>query len=145
MHEYGQDAITYVRHGGKPSLFITYTFNPNCKEMTQNLTNGQSKTDGHDFFARIFRQKLIKFMNALVKGQVFGSVKHWLYSIEWQKRELPHSHILIWLTNTLRPNQIDDIISAEISNPSTDKNLYDIVIKNMVHGHAALSIVCHHA
>ncbi|GBN36887.1 hypothetical protein AVEN_32254-1 [Araneus ventricosus] len=134
MHEYAQDAITYVRHGGKPSLFITYTFNPNCKEMTQNLTNGQSKTDRHDLVARIFRQKLIKFMNVLVKGQVFGSVKYWLYSIECQKRGLPHSHILIWLTNTLRPNQIDVIISAEIPNPSTDKNLYDIMIKNMVHG-----------
>ncbi|GBN43328.1 hypothetical protein AVEN_249309-1 [Araneus ventricosus] len=102
--------------------------------MTQNLTNGQSKTVRHDLVARIFRQKLIKFRNVLVKGQVFGSVKYWLYSIESQKHGLPHSHILIWLTNTLRPNQIDDIISAEIPNSSTDKNLYDIVIKNMVHG-----------
>ncbi|GBN66425.1 hypothetical protein AVEN_31668-1 [Araneus ventricosus] len=33
IHEYAQDAVTYVRHGGKPSLFMTYTFNPNCKEM----------------------------------------------------------------------------------------------------------------
>ncbi|GBM23061.1 hypothetical protein AVEN_114909-1 [Araneus ventricosus] len=24
MHEYAQDAITYLHHGGKPSLFITY-------------------------------------------------------------------------------------------------------------------------
>ncbi|GBM63110.1 hypothetical protein AVEN_68559-1 [Araneus ventricosus] len=51
MHEYAQDAITYVRHGGKQSLFITYTFNPNCKGMPQNLTNGQSKTDRHDLVA----------------------------------------------------------------------------------------------
>ncbi|GBM88456.1 hypothetical protein AVEN_17498-1 [Araneus ventricosus] len=133
MHEYFQDAITYVRHGGKPSLFITYTFYRNCKQMAQNLTNGQSKINRHDLVARIFRQKLIKFMNVLIKGQVFGSVKYWLYSIEWQKRRLPHSHILIWLTNTLRPNQIDDSISAEIPNPSTDKNLYSNAIKNMVH------------
>ncbi|GBN69907.1 hypothetical protein AVEN_50323-1 [Araneus ventricosus] len=56
-HEYAQDTITYVRHGGKPSLFITYTFNTNCEEMTQNLTNGQSKTDRHDLVARSFRQK----------------------------------------------------------------------------------------
>ncbi|GBN24567.1 hypothetical protein AVEN_246510-1 [Araneus ventricosus] len=47
---------------------------------------------------------------------------------------LQHSHILIWLTSTLRPNQIDDIISAETPNPSIDKNLYSIAIKNMVHG-----------
>ncbi|GBM39578.1 hypothetical protein AVEN_52931-1 [Araneus ventricosus] len=33
MHEYAQYAVTYVCHEGKPSLFTTYTFNPNCKEM----------------------------------------------------------------------------------------------------------------
>ncbi|GBL65143.1 hypothetical protein AVEN_119706-1 [Araneus ventricosus] len=33
MHEYAQDAVTSVRHGGTPSVFTTYTFNPNCKEM----------------------------------------------------------------------------------------------------------------
>ncbi|GBM94145.1 hypothetical protein AVEN_149549-1 [Araneus ventricosus] len=33
MHEYAQDAVTYVPYGGKPSIFMTYTFNPNCKEM----------------------------------------------------------------------------------------------------------------
>ncbi|GBM88552.1 hypothetical protein AVEN_86742-1 [Araneus ventricosus] len=65
-------------------VFITYTFNPNCKEMAQKVTNGQSKSDRHDLVARIFRQKLIKFMNVFIKDQVFGSVKYWLYSIEWQ-------------------------------------------------------------
>ncbi|GBM37665.1 hypothetical protein AVEN_9955-1 [Araneus ventricosus] len=115
MHEYSQDAITYIHHGGKLSLFITYTFNPNCKEMAQNVTNGQSKTDRHDLVARIFRQKLIKFMNVLIKGKVFGSVKYWLYSIEWQKHRLLHSHILIWITNTLRPNEIDDIFMQKFS------------------------------
>ena len=32
LHEYAQDATTYIRYGGKPSFFITYTFNPNCVE-----------------------------------------------------------------------------------------------------------------
>ena len=53
MHEYAQDAITYMRHGGKPSLLITFTFNPNCKEMKDNLINGQSKLDRHDLIAHI--------------------------------------------------------------------------------------------
>jgi len=80
MHKYAQDAITYVRHGSKQFLFITYTFNPNCEEMQENLINGQLKTDRHDLLARIFCQKVIKFMNVLIKGQVFGLI----YSIEWQ-------------------------------------------------------------
>lgn len=28
MHEYAQDALTYVRRYGRPDLFITFTCNP---------------------------------------------------------------------------------------------------------------------
>ena len=55
MHEYAQDAITYVRHRDKPSLFIIYIFNPNCKQMQQNFINGQSTMDRHDLVAGIFQ------------------------------------------------------------------------------------------
>ena len=41
-----------------------------------------------------------------------------MYSVEWQKRGLPHAHILIWLLEKIRPEEIDTIISAEISNSS---------------------------
>nr|XP_053602892.1 uncharacterized protein LOC128670900 [Plodia interpunctella] len=57
-----------------------------------------------------------------------------MYSIEWQKRGLPHVHILLWLKDKLRPNQFDDIISAEIPDPDNDKVLHDIIVKNMIHG-----------
>lgn len=54
--------------------------------------------------------------------------------MEWQKRGLPHAHILLWLVDKIRPDQIDDIISAEIPDPQTDPELYDVVTSNMVHG-----------
>ncbi|CAK1578666.1 unnamed protein product [Parnassius mnemosyne] len=57
-----------------------------------------------------------------------------MYSIEWQKRGLPHTHILIWLKEKLQPSQIDDIISAEIPDPGQDKELYDTIVRNMIHG-----------
>lgn len=57
-----------------------------------------------------------------------------MYSIEWQKRGLPHSHTLIWLSDKIRPEQIDQIISAEIPDQERDAELYEIVTKNMVHG-----------
>lgn len=57
-----------------------------------------------------------------------------MYTIEWQKRGLPHAHILIWLTNKIQANQIDSVISAELPNPNTDKHLFEIVQTQMVHG-----------
>lgn len=134
LHEYAQDAMTYVRYGGKPTLFITYTFNPKCKEIDENLFDGQTSQDRHDLIARVFRQKLLKFLQCIVKGELFGPVKYWLYSVEWQKRGLPHAHILIWLTDRINPNIIDNVISAEIPNPDTDPVLHKIVISNMIQG-----------
>lgn len=37
MHEYTQDAMTYVRNYGKPDLFITFTCNPHWPEIKQYL------------------------------------------------------------------------------------------------------------
>lgn len=59
-------------------------------------------------------------MDVLTKYRVFGDTRCYMYSVEWQKRGLPHAHILIWLLNKLHSNEVDDIISAEIPDPLTD-------------------------
>ncbi|XP_075158174.1 uncharacterized protein LOC142231451 [Haematobia irritans] len=73
-------------------------------------------------------------MNFVTKHHVFGETRCWIYSVEWQKRGLPHAHILIWLTQKLTPDTIDNIISAEIPNPNEDPDLHAVVTKNMIHG-----------
>lgn len=134
MHEYTQDAMTYVRNYGRPDLFVTFTCNPNWQEIKTYLLPGQSPHDRPDLTARIFKQKLIKMMNVMTKSQIFGEVRCHMYTIEWQKRGLPHSHILIWLKDKIHTDSIDKIISAELPNPQTDPVLYDIVSSNMIHG-----------
>ena len=134
MHEYTQDAMTYVRNYGRPDLFITFTCSPKWEEIQVELLPGQTHCDRHDLTARVFRQKLIKLMDAITKGHVFGPTRCWMYSIEWQKRGLPHAHILVWLKDKIRPDQIDSIISAELPDPHQDPNLLKIVVKNMIHG-----------
>ncbi|GBO99143.1 hypothetical protein EVAR_461_1 [Eumeta japonica] len=134
LHEYTQDAFTYVRNYGRPDLFITMTCNPAWPEITTELMPGQNSTDRHDLTARVFKIKVQKLVALLTKGKIFGDVKCFMYSIEWQKRGLPHVHLLLWLMEKLRPNQIDEVISAEIPNPETDRKLYDTVTKNMIHG-----------
>ena len=134
MHEYAQDAIAYVRLYGRPDLFITFTCNQSWDEILQLLLQGQSAVHRHDITARVFRQKLKSLINYIVKHEVFGSVRCWMYSVEWQKRGLPHAHILIWLHKKITSNEIDDVISAEIPDKNVDKGLHDIIVKNMIHG-----------
>ncbi|XP_043937508.1 uncharacterized protein LOC122810098 [Protopterus annectens] len=134
MHEYVQDAIAYVHHYRRPELFITFTCNPTWDDIQQLLLPGQSPVDRNDITARVFRQKLKSLMDFMVKHEVFGSVRCWMYSVEWQKRGLPHAHIIIWLYNKITSNEIDDVICSEIPDADVDKDLHEVVMKNMIHG-----------
>ena len=134
MHEYAQDVMTYVREYGRPDLFITFTCNPKWKEIIELLLDGQTSSDRHDITARVFKQKLKSLMDFIVKHQAFGEVRCWMYSIEWQKRGLPHAHILVWLVNKIPPDQIDRVISAEIPDNELDPELFEVITKNNIHG-----------
>ncbi|XP_069968827.1 uncharacterized protein [Bactrocera oleae] len=137
MQEYIQDAMTYVRAYDRPDIFITFTCNPNWDEIQSLLLLGQTSMHRHDITARVFKQKLKSLMNLITHHSVFGETRCWLYSVEWQKRGLPHVHILIWLVGKVRPEEIDKIISAEIPDPNVDQELFDIVTTNMIHGPCA--------
>ncbi|XP_071582444.1 uncharacterized protein [Temnothorax nylanderi] len=134
MHERTQDAMTYVRYHGRPDLFITFTCNPKWKDITDVLLSGQKSHDRHDIIARVFHLKVKKMMALLNKGNLFGKVWCFMYSVEWQKRGLPHIHILLWLEQRIFPDMIDKVICAEIPDPVQDSLLHNIVKANMIHG-----------
>lgn len=73
-------------------------------------------------------------MALITKHQIFGEVQCHMYTVERQKRGLPHAHILVWLTISLKASDIDSIISDEIPDKNIDPELHDIIIRNMVHG-----------
>ena len=61
--------------------------------------------------------------------------------IEFQKRGLPHAHILITLQSDDKPRtaaDADKFISAELPDPEQDRVLYDLVVKHMIHGPCGL-------
>jgi hypothetical protein len=60
-----------------------------------------------------------------------------LHTVEFQKRGLPHAHIIIWLvedTTNPTPALIDHHISAEIPDPKEDPLGYALVADHMIHG-----------
>ncbi|XP_035829924.1 uncharacterized protein LOC118479488 [Helianthus annuus] len=85
---------------------------------------------------------LSKLFNSLLFTlSVFRNLPHWLYTavytIEFQKRGLPHAHLLIWLEHSAvshTPAGIDDLISAEIPSKIDDPSGYKAVTDYMLHG-----------
>ncbi|XP_073827769.1 uncharacterized protein [Musca autumnalis] len=134
MHERTQDAMTYVRKRGRPDLFITFTCNPKWNEITDALLEYQQPRDRHDIIARVFHLKVKTLMALLTKGKIFGGVACFIYTVEWQKRGLPHIHILLWLEERIQSNMIDNVVCAELPDPEKDSALHNIVKNNMIHG-----------
>ncbi|XP_072074090.1 uncharacterized protein [Arachis hypogaea] len=61
----------------------------------------------------------------------------YVYTIEFQKRGLPHAHILLFMSNEFKPQtpgDIDKHITAEISDENEMPNLHGAVQNYMVHG-----------
>jgi len=88
-----------VNKYGKPDLFITFTCNPKWREITDNLYPGQSATDRPDLVCRVFKMKLKCFLEDIFKHGVLGKVLSHVQVIEFQRRGLPHVHILLHFAN----------------------------------------------
>ncbi|KAK9742462.1 hypothetical protein RND81_03G174700 [Saponaria officinalis] len=134
-----QDALAICRWAGPPDLFITFTCNPKWDEIKQFLAKhpGQQPEDQLDVVARVFKIKLNELINGITKKAFFGRVLAVIYTIEFQKRGLPHAHICLFLHPSDKHTDgaaIDKIISAEIPNEEEDPVGYEAVMQYMVHG-----------
>ena len=67
--------------------------------------------------ARVFCLYVKQMMKDILRGEIFGKVDAYLWTIEFQKRGLPHLHLLIILSNhnkLITADFVDSLISAEI-------------------------------
>lgn len=137
MQQQYQDAMAVCRKKSKPDLFITMTCNPQWPEVESALLPHQKPNDRPDILARVFRLKLKALLKDLTQGHVLGKVIGHCYTIEFQKRGLPHAHILLILHPDDKPTTTDDydsIVSAEIPDVDADPDLYSTVSSCMMHG-----------
>jgi hypothetical protein len=139
MHTIFQDCMAIVGYFGRPSLFITFTANPNWAEIRAELFPGQTPQDRPDIVARVFHMKAKMLREEICRDSIFGHAIARVWCIEYQKRGLPHMHMLVFLENRrvyLQPEIIDEIISAEIppSDWNNDPELAELVKSVLIHG-----------
>ena len=75
---------------GKLDLFITITYHPSWNEIKNNLYLGQQASNRFDNVASVFKLKLVELLKDILQNDIFGSATAYCYSIEFQKRGLPH-------------------------------------------------------
>ncbi|KAK4519140.1 uncharacterized protein ATC70_009449 [Mucor velutinosus] len=137
MQQLYQDSMAMVSSLGKPSYFITFTCNPNWPEIVNELRNGGlSPTDRPDLCARVFDMKLKELISDIkTKPYIFGNVIGFTHVVEFQKRGLPHAHMVIIVDEPSRPTleTYDKYVSAELPDQSKHPKAYATVVRNMMH------------
>ena len=81
--------------------------------------------------------KIKHMLKEFLKNDVFENVVAYIYVIKFQKRSLPHMHLLLTLDEKSKirnKDDIDTIVSAEIPNEEDEPELYHIVQSHMIHG-----------
>eukprot|EP00794_Sanderia_malayensis_P012473 gene12473-biopygen9941 len=148
MQQNYQDAMTIVRKHGKPDIFQTFTANPNWQDILDNLLPNQKPQDQPDIVTRVFNLKFKELLCDILDLNFFGKVVAHFYTVEFQKRGLPHTHMILSLANEDKPptpEHVDRIISAEIPHQNTHICEHRIVKKHMMHGPCGIlnpSFVC---
>ncbi|EIW75268.1 hypothetical protein CONPUDRAFT_35897, partial [Coniophora puteana RWD-64-598 SS2] len=90
------DSLAVAGALGNPTFFITMTCNSCWPEIQDRLRPGQTYVDIPLVVVRVFKRKLACLLQCL--RSLFPNVGRPVYiihSIEFQKRGLPHAHILV--------------------------------------------------
>ena len=131
------DSLTIASNLGNPTFFITMTCNSDWPEIKMRLRAGQDFSDIPSDVVRVFKQKLTLLEQSLkTMFPHVGRVLYMIHSIEFQKRGLPHAHILCkFERECTNPCHIDSVISAEMPSNADNRNLIE---KFMIHHHPSL-------
>lgn len=103
----------------------------------ENLQPGQTPEFRPDLVARVFHIKLKELLNDICKRHILGTPVANVYVIEFQKRGLPHVHILLILKVDCKPKdpeRVNKLVSAEIPDIEICPRLHAIVTRHMIHG-----------
>jgi hypothetical protein len=147
------DAMCIAMHYGAPTYFLTFTSNPNWPEIIEDVKefgpyaytdkpspNGVSKQKAQERCDLINRVCLLKFksiLDDLLKKEVLGKTLCYVAVIEFQKRGLPHMHLLLTVHPDYVPHcpeSVDKVITAQFVDKLKYPNLYSLQCQHIIHG-----------
>ncbi len=123
MQQLYQDLIALIRYFGKPDLFVIFTVNPRWKEVTDALFPNQIYIDRPDIIARIFRARLKRLIHLIRIGAAFGPCRAYIYTVEYQKRGLFYTYIIVFIHAGhvfSEPEYINNLIRAKLLDRQLD-------------------------
>ena len=83
------------------------TVNPNSPEIKRKL-KGLSANHRPDIIQRVFEMKKKHLLDLLFKQNIFGETVGRSWSVEFQKRGLPHIHIIVIFKKRYGPQTVED-------------------------------------
>ena len=119
-------------------ILLTMTMDTKCEEIDDSIrrscpidiqTNAKGEVneiihehphDRPDIVARVFELKKNELMRLINKEGILGEIIGHCHTYEWQKRSLPHIHLLTVMSKEWRITDaadIDDIVWAHIPDP----------------------------
>src|SRR6202789_2694972 len=136
MIQHCKDALAINRHFHGADFFLTMTANPNWPKIKEPLLPGQTGADRPDLVVRVFHAKAEELKADLFKNGYLGQTVAHVFTIEFQKRGLPHIHMVILLHHNSKlrtPEDIDSLLSAEFPDDELEPEFFELVKTCMVH------------
>uniref|UniRef100_A0A0K0F2P5 ATP-dependent DNA helicase n=1 Tax=Strongyloides venezuelensis TaxID=75913 RepID=A0A0K0F2P5_STRVS len=93
------------------------------------LSRWQLPTDRHDLIARVFKLKSDVLIHDLKENKIMGNVVYLQSTFEFQKRSLPHIHILVKVSKDdfrLTSDQVNNCVKAEFPDKEKNPHLFEI-------------------
>ncbi|CAG5059904.1 unnamed protein product [Parnassius apollo] len=132
--KYNQNKILDEQYTGVTSFLNQLAEKKNATVEDKTISQ-QLPQDRPDIVARVAKLKFDQILEDLDKKQVFGKVSAFVYATEFQKRGLPHMHLLIIMKpgdKIHQAEELDDLMSSEIPQ-NDDLELRELVLKWMIH------------
>jgi hypothetical protein len=146
------DAMCIAMHYGAPTYFLTFTSNPNWPEIKKSVAKfgpfaysespdsekkvRQKVEECYHLVNRVCMLKFKAILDDLLKNEVFGKPLCYVAVVEFQKRGLPHMHLLLTIDPDYVPHcpeSVDMAITAQFVDRKEYPELYELQCKHMIH------------